>query len=105
MAGSCTTLAMAILEFYVESGETQKAQQFLGDTLERTPSFEAFEFALRFMRSESEALDGTWDKLLEFLRSSKGRKNEYSCTRCGFESKTMNWLCPSCKGWSTMRMV
>ena len=96
---------MAILEFYVENDDTQKAQQFLGNILEQTPSFEAFEFALRFMRSEPDALDGTWDKLLDFLRSSKGRKNEYSCTRCGFESKTMNWLCPSCKGWSTMRMV
>ena len=100
-----TALAMAILEYYVDNGHTADAQQFLANILEQTPSFEAFEFAIKFLRSDPVSLGGTWDNLLEFLHTSRAGKSEYSCTRCGYESKNMNWLCPSCKGWSTMRMV
>lgn len=27
----------------------------------------------------------------------------YQCSSCGFASKSMNWLCPSCKRWGTIK--
>ena len=44
-----TRIAMALLEHYARNEEIEKAREFLSDILRQSPSFEAFEFALRFL--------------------------------------------------------
>ena len=98
-----TRLAMALLEHYARNDEIEKARQFLADILHRSPSFEAFEFALRFLRSRPEQLGDTWDSLSEFLKALQDKKTEFGCTRCGYESHAIQWLCPSCRNWASMK--
>jgi lipopolysaccharide biosynthesis regulator YciM len=100
-----TRLAMALLEHYANNNEIVKARGFLSDILNQSPSFEAFEFALRFLKSNPDQLDETWDTLSIFLKTLQSRKSEFSCTRCGYESHTIQWLCPSCRNWSSMKPV
>jgi lipopolysaccharide biosynthesis regulator YciM len=100
-----TRLAMALLEHYVDKGEIEKAQQFLSDILQESPSFEAFEFALRLMKSSPHQLDETWDRLSSFLKSVRDRKTEFTCSRCGYGSHAIQWLCPSCRNWASMKPV
>ncbi len=45
---SSNRIAMALLEHYARNDDIEKARQFLSDILHQSPSFEAFEFALRF---------------------------------------------------------
>lgn len=41
-------------------------------------------------------------KLLQNLLSrAKKRKIEYNCQRCGFEAKSLHWLCPNCGEWES----
>ena len=98
-----TRLAMALLEHYARTDEIDKAREFLSDILRKSPSFEAFEFALRFLRSNPEQLDETWDSLSRFLQLLQSKKNEFVCARCGYESHAIQWLCPSCRNWASMR--
>jgi lipopolysaccharide biosynthesis regulator YciM len=98
-----TRLAIALLEFYARNDEIEKARQFLSDTLNKSPSFEAFEFALRFLKSNPGQLGETWETLSTFLKTLQDKKTEYICSRCGYESHTIQWLCPSCRNWASMK--
>ncbi|MDJ0776306.1 MAG: lipopolysaccharide assembly protein LapB [Gammaproteobacteria bacterium] len=100
-----TQLAMALLEDYARNDEIEKARQFLSDILHRSPSFEAFEFALRFLRSNPDHLGETWDSLSTFFKSLQKKKTQFVCSRCGYESHAIQWLCPSCRNWASMKPV
>ena len=100
-----TRLAIALLEHYVRNNEIEKARQFLSDILHESPSFEAFEFALRFLKSNPDSLGETWETLSTFLKSLQNKKIEYVCSRCGYESHAIQWLCPSCRNWASMKPV
>jgi lipopolysaccharide biosynthesis regulator YciM len=76
---------------------------FLSDILNKSPSFEAFEFALRFLKTNPDQLGETWDALSTFLETLQNKKIEYICSRCGYGSHTIQWLCPSCRNWASMK--
>ena len=98
-----TRLAIALLEHYVHNDEIDNARQFLSDILNKSPSFEAFEFALRFLKSNPDQLGEIWESLSTFLKTSQDKKTEYVCSRCGYESHAIQWLCPSCRNWASMK--
>jgi len=96
-------LAIALLEHYAHDDEIDKARQFLSNILNESPSFEAFEFALRFLKTNPDQLGETWDALSTFLKTLQNKKIEYICSRCGYGSHTIQWLCPSCRNWASMK--
>jgi len=96
-------LSIALLEHYARNGEIKKAREFLSDILHKSPSFEAFEFALRFLKSNPDQLGETWETLSTFLKTLQDNKIEYTCSRCGYESHSIQWLCPSCRNWASMK--
>jgi lipopolysaccharide biosynthesis regulator YciM len=98
-----TRLAIALLEHYARNDEIEKARQFLSDILNKSPSFEAFEFALHFLKSNPDQLSETWETLSIFLKTLQDKKMEYICSRCGYESHAIQWLCPSCRNWASMK--
>jgi lipopolysaccharide assembly protein B len=100
-----TRIAMALLEYYARNDEIEKAREFLSNILRQSPSFEAFEFALRFLKSDPDQLVETWDSLSAFLKSMQDNKVEYVCSRCGYDSHSIQWLCPSCRNWASMKPV
>ena len=98
-----TQLAIALLEHYARNDEINQARQFLSDILNKSPSFEAFEFALRFLKSNPEQLGETWETLSTFLKTVQDKKTEFVCSRCGYGSHSIQWLCPSCRNWASMK--
>ncbi len=100
-----TRMAIALLENYARNDEIEKARQFLSDILQQSPSFEAFEFALRFLKSNPDQLGETWETLSTFLKTVQDKKTEYVCSLCGYESHAIQWLCPSCRNWDSMKPV
>lgn len=100
-----TRLAMALLEYYVDQNQIEKARLFLSDVLKSSPSFESFEFALRFLKSDPDHLSETWESLSSFLKLMHSKKIEFACSQCGYESHVIEWNCPSCKSWASMKPV
>jgi lipopolysaccharide biosynthesis regulator YciM len=98
-------IAIALIEHYGSVDQVEKARQFLSEVLDQSPSFEAFEFALRFRRSDPADLNETWNGLSSFLKTMKDKKTEYVCAHCGYESHAIQWNCPSCRRWSTMKPI
>ena len=100
-----TRLAIALMEHYISVNQVEKANQFLAEVLEKSPSFEAYEFALRLQKSNPKHLSDTWNGLSSFLKSMKDKKTEFFCSQCGYESHAIQWNCPSCRRWSSMKPV
>lgn len=100
-----TRLAMALLENYADNNDIARAREFLSRILQQSPSFEAFEFALRFLKSDPAQFDDTWEKMSQFLKTVREKKSEFNCSRCGYESHAIQWLCPSCRNWASMKPV
>ncbi len=98
-------LAIALLEHYAGNNHMDKAREFLEEILRRSPSFDAFDFALRFLKSEAGQLSDTWESLSEFLQNMQSKKIEYICANCGYGSHVIQWNCPSCRSWSSMKAV
>jgi len=100
-----TRLAIALLENYARNDDIEKAREFLADILQQSPSFEVFEFALRFLKPNPDQLAETWETLSTYLKSLQKKKTEYACSRCGYESHAIQWLCPSCRNWDSMKPI
>lgn len=100
-----TRLAIALLEHYATTNKSEKAREFLSDVLAKTPSFDAYNFALRFLQSDSMQLADTWHGLSQFLKTMQEKRAEFVCTQCGYESHAIQWNCPSCRNWSSMKPV
>jgi len=100
-----TRMAIALIEHYASLNQIEKARQFLSEVLKQSPSFEAFEFALRFLKSDPAHLSETWESLSTFLLAMQNKKTEYICSLCGYESHSIQWNCPSCRNWATMKPV
>lgn len=98
-------LAIALLEHYARNDEIEKAREFLSDILHKSPSFEAFDFALRFLKSNPDQLGETWETLSRFLKTLQDKKSEFVCSRCGYDSHAIQWLCPSCRSWASMKPI
>jgi lipopolysaccharide biosynthesis regulator YciM len=98
-------LAIALLEHYATTNKLENARQFLPEVLAKTPSFDVYNFALRFLRPESVQLADTWRGLSSFLQAMQENKAEFICTQCGYESHAIQWHCPSCRNWSSMKPV
>jgi len=100
-----TRLAIALLEHYETTNKPEKAREFLFEVLAKTPSFGAYDFALRFLRSDAIQLTNTLYGLSNFLKTMQEKKAEFVCTQCGYESHAIQWSCPSCRNWSSMKSV
>jgi lipopolysaccharide biosynthesis regulator YciM len=98
-------LAIALIEHYASVNQVEKARQFLSEVLEKLPSVEAYEFALRFQKPAPISVNDTWNGLSVFLKSMKDKKAEFVCSQCGYESHAIQWNCPSCRRWSSMKPV
>lgn len=98
-------LAVALLEFYAAHNQIDKAQSLLESILRESPSFEVFEFALRFLDSKPSHLQNTWKRLHQYLETVKTRKIQFVCNHCGYESHSMQWICPSCRSWSSIKPI
>jgi lipopolysaccharide biosynthesis regulator YciM len=105
ISGPSTSLAVALLEHYVETNQSEKAIEFLTEVLAKTPSFGAYDFALHFRREDSIPLTDMWKGLSEFLKAMQEKKVEFVCTQCGYESHSIQWHCPSCRSWSSMKSI
>lgn len=80
------------------------AAGFVAQYVRRYPSLRGLQLFINIYLAKAEGrtredlliLQGLMNKLL-------ADKPDYQCTSCGFSGKTLFWLCPSCKEWSSIK--
>lgn len=83
------------------------AAVFLSEKLQDKPQLAGVAELLRLQSADTEGTVET--STLELLQKSvnriQQRKAVYRCHQCGYESRSLYWLCPSCKSWDKIRPI
>jgi lipopolysaccharide biosynthesis regulator YciM len=83
----------------------EPAAQFLLSSLRQRPSVKGLE-KLMFLKNEVGAKINTGEDILHSItRELMASQSSYRCSHCGFSGHNHHWQCPSCKQWSTTRII
>ncbi len=84
----------------------QQAVAFMGDHLRKRPSVRGLDYLIGLNLGHS---DGPARENLLILKDLTTQllsdKPVYRCSNCGFGTKAINWLCPGCKQWNTVKPI
>lgn len=74
------------------------------EKLKPKPSLQALKWLIetKFKHENEDSKNLLLVELVEKLVDSKAK---YCCHHCGFSSKVLYWLCPSCRQWDTIRPI
>lgn len=82
------------------------AAKFVADYVRRYPSLSGLNLFVSLYLSSAEG-QAKEDLLIVhgLMKKLLADKPDYQCTSCGFSGKTLHWLCPGCKQWSSVKPV
>ena len=107
------TVLLGLAEYLQQEQGDQAARTFILEQLNRKPSLrlllQSMNYGALFPDNEKGADDLASKNgaqlpqrvLAEYIES----KAQYQCVNCGFELKSLHWLCPSCSHWGTVKHV
>lgn len=100
------SIIIALAERMRQQASLAVAIDFLATELRKKPSlrglYRLIELQLEVAPASEQQNLMLLHRLLNNLLSSKPI---YQCKSCGFQSKVLDWLCPSCRNWSSIRPV
>ncbi len=99
-------VALALCDLLKIREGDKAAMEFLQTFLETRPSLTGLEALLQLQIPQTTSDLGRNLKSLQRLISRLLHKNPaYRCTDCGYESKNLYWLCPSCNKWDKIKPI
>jgi len=99
---SVTLKQAALIE--LEEG-VERAAEFLAGHLEARPSLRGLERLMDLKSSGGEHADAGERVLRRITRELLASQATYRCKQCGFSGHAHHWQCPSCRHWSTTRVI
>lgn len=103
-------LALCLGELLGRDGRFAEALALLEKQLNRFPGIFGLVKLLEFYKRESGRcgdFGASYAQLVSVMSSVcdqlSGEMATYKCICCGFEAKTLYWMCPSCREWSTSK--
>jgi len=99
------SLLLAMVNYLQGQNNPELACQALYGHLQRHPSFTLISEVLKLKLSQEVSRDPDFSNLLEVMAKLRVKQPNYRCEKCGFASKTLLWLCPSCRVWNTIKPI
>lgn len=100
-------LVIALSQYFeLSDNKNKKAIEFVTTHIKREPSLRGLSHLAGLYLANSTG--DTRDKLhmlQNFMQQLLADKPIYRCLRCGFSTKTLFWLCPSCHSWSSIKPI
>lgn len=98
------SVALALTRSIQQRHGEEPALQFLTEYLGTHPSLTGLIELLHLQIPRTDATLGDNLTILQrLLNEALQRKPAYRCNDCGFESRNLYWLCPSCQKWDRIR--
>jgi lipopolysaccharide biosynthesis regulator YciM len=86
--------------------EPRAAADYLLDRLEQRPTVRGLELLMRLRSEHGARLDEVKPELIQDLMQRLIQDQPvYRCRQCGFSGTTYHWHCPSCRSWSSTRLI
>lgn len=83
----------------------EAATRYLADALTRRPSVKGLDRLIE-LKLEGGPESESGDEILRAVAQKLlARQPSYRCTHCGYAGHSHHWQCPSCKNWSTTRVI
>ena len=104
--GPDVSVVLALSQLVKNRAGDEAAIEFLNDYLTKKPSLTGLVELLRLQIPKAGAKVGSNLSLLQLTVDKVLRKNPaYQCNHCGYESRNLYWLCPSCKKWDKIKPI
>lgn len=100
------TPLLGLVDVLWQRGDERAASERIVAFLRERPSVRGLDhlIELHLANSRGEARDNLLI-LKELTRRLLEEKLPYRCGHCGFKAKTLQWHCPSCKKWASIRPI
>lgn len=97
---------LALVELLHRQEGIEVAIERLITALRKRPSVRGLLVLTELLGTQGEAQSAQQLKLVSDVAQAmmQGRSN-YRCTRCGFSSRQLHWLCPGCRSWGSARPI
>jgi len=100
------SVILALSDLVKTRSGDEAAIEFLNDYLTRKPSLTGLVELLRLQIPKADAEMGNNLNLLQQMADKLLRKRpSYQCNHCGYESRSLYWLCPSCQKWDKIKPI
>ncbi len=100
------SVVLALSELVKNRSGDQAAIEFLNDYLHKKPSLAGLVELLRLQIPKTDAeVSSNLNLLQQLVDSLLRKKPAYQCHHCGYESRSLYWLCPSCQKWDKIKPI
>ena len=95
----------ALVELTQQEDGTEAGETLLLDLVRRYPSLDnLYQLISVHSRGPRETGQGRdFSLVADLLAEVVETGRNYSCRQCGFQSNSLHWQCPGCKGWGTVQ--
>lgn len=100
-------LVLALAELKQSLYGNAAAAEFLAEKLREQPNLAAIVELLRLQAVDATITpdSATIELLQQVVHKMQQRKAAFRCHHCGYESRNLYWLCPSCKVWDKSKPI
>ncbi|MEQ8954774.1 MAG: lipopolysaccharide assembly protein LapB [Gammaproteobacteria bacterium] len=100
------SVVLALSELVRKRSGDEAAIEFLNDYLTRKPSLSGLLELLRLtIPHADQRLSSNLGHLQTMIDRLLRKKPAYRCNHCGYESRSLYWLCPSCQKWDRIKPI
>ena len=83
----------------------EAATRYLAEALTRRPSVNGLDRLIELKLEGGPETESGDEILRAVAQKLLARQPSYRCTHCGYAGHSHHWQCPSCKNWSTTRVI
>jgi len=98
-------IMLAIFESKTAQGDKGGALRYLMDKIKSAPSISALDIVLSSEDIDNEDKAELLSIVPGIILKVQSEQANYRCGHCGFSLSQLHWMCPSCKGWQTIKPV
>ena len=81
------------------------ATRYLAEALTQRPSVKGLDRLIELKLEGGPETESGDEILRAVAQKLLARQPSYRCTHCGYAGHSHHWQCPSCKNWSTTRII
>jgi len=83
----------------------EAATRYLAEALTRRPSVKGLDYLIQLKLEGGPETESGDEILRAVAQKLLARQPSFRCTHCGYAGHSHHWQCPSCKNWSTTRII
>lgn len=100
------SLVLILAQQLKRHDEITAALDIITAYLKKHPSIRGLQYLIKLQMQKTENQgQETLQILNDLTKSILDNKPIYRCEKCGFEAKKLDWLCPRCRSWNTVKPI